>query len=91
MGAATRGRAARQRFARRDSKTRPTFEVSPPLSRAIVLPLEGKGDRSAVDEVTCGPAPLRGASIAYCLLPIAFFFIPMNEKSAASFRTYRTP
>ena len=28
----------------------------------LSLPLEGKGDRSAVDEVTCTPAPLRGAS-----------------------------
>ena len=34
-----------------DSKTRPTLEVTPNLERAIVLPLEGKGDRSAVDEV----------------------------------------
>ena len=32
------------------------------LDRAIVLPLEGKGDRSAVDEVNISPAPLRGAS-----------------------------
>ena len=32
------------------------------LDGAIVLPLEGKGDRSAVDEVNCSPAPLRGAS-----------------------------
>ena len=31
-------------------------------SGRIVLPLEGKGDRSAVDEVICEPAPLRGAS-----------------------------
>ena len=27
----------------------------------ICLPLEGKGDRSAVDEVNMRPAPLRGA------------------------------
>ena len=47
----------------RDSKERPKFEVKPILERAIVLPLEGKGDRSAVDEVNCRPAPLRGASI----------------------------
>ena len=44
-----------------DSKTRPTLEVTPNLERAIVLPLEGKGDRSAVDEVNMSPAPLRGA------------------------------
>ena len=36
----------------RDSHERLTFEVKPTLKRAIVLPLEGKGDRSAVDEVT---------------------------------------
>ena len=40
-----------------DSSERPTGKVSLPLDRAIVLPLEGKGDRSAVDEVTCEPAP----------------------------------
>ena len=39
---------------------------SPTLNRAIVLPLEGKGDRSAVDEVTCRPAPLRGAFAPMC-------------------------
>ena len=39
----------------------PKFEDSPNLERAIVLPLEGKGDRSAVDEVNCTHAPLRGA------------------------------
>ena len=44
-------------------------------SGRIVLPLEGKGDRSAVDEVNISPAPLRGASIAYCLLPIANLFL----------------
>ena len=43
-----------QRVARQ-GKSRPN------LNRAIVLPLEGKGDRFAVDEVTCTPAPLRGA------------------------------
>ena len=32
------------------------------IKRAIVLPLEGKGDRSAVDEVNCSFAPLREAS-----------------------------
>ena len=50
---------------------RPTIEVSPTLESDIVLPLEGKGDRSAVDEVICRPAPLREAllPIAYCLLP----------------------
>ena len=38
------------------------MEKRAPLDeRVIVLPLEGKGDRSAVDEVTCGPAPLREA------------------------------
>ena len=37
------------------------WEVKPNLDRAIVLPLEGKGDRSAVDEVNIRPAPLRGA------------------------------
>ena len=31
------------------------------IERTFVLPLEGKGDRSAVDEVICGPAPLREA------------------------------
>ena len=51
---------------------RTTGKVTPTLERAIVLPLEGKGDRSAVDEVTCSLAPLREASIAYCLLPTAF-------------------
>ena len=45
----------------RDSKTRPRGKVTLQLNRRIVLPLEGKGDRSAVDEVTCRPAPLRGA------------------------------
>ena len=45
----------------RDSPKRPISKVKPNLGCAIVLPLEGKGDRSAVDEVTCGPAPLRGA------------------------------
>ena len=34
-----------------DSRGRPTLEVKPNLERTIVLPLEGKGDRSAVDEV----------------------------------------
>ena len=59
---ARRNRAARQRFARRDWEvSRPTFAVSPKFRQRIVLPLEGKGDRSAVDEVTCGPAPLREA------------------------------
>ena len=39
-------RAARQRFARRDwEASRPTLQVKPILERAIVLPLEGKGDR----------------------------------------------
>ena len=32
--------------------------------RVFVLPLEGKGDRFAVDEVTCSPAPLREAFYA---------------------------
>ena len=45
-------------------KARPTLEVSPQFKRRIVLPLEGKGDRSAVDEVTCGPAPFREAFLA---------------------------
>ena len=44
-----------------DSKPRSPSKVKSNLERAIVLPLEGKGDRSAVDEVTCGPAPLREA------------------------------
>ena len=42
--------------------SRPILQVKPILDRAIVLPLEGKGDRVAVDEVTCSHAPLRGAS-----------------------------
>ena len=46
-------------------KKRSTLEDNLPLSGAIVLPLEGKGDHVVVDEVTCGPAPLRGASIDY--------------------------
>ena len=70
-----------------DSKKRPTLEVNPNLERAIVLPLEGKGDRSAVDEVkmqTRSPSrsvkksarhgrgsSVSGAAIAYCLLPTA--------------------
>ena len=33
------------------SPNRPTFAAKPTLERAIVLPLEGKGDRFAVDEV----------------------------------------
>ena len=37
-----------------------TIEHPPTLERAIVLPLEG--ERVAVDEVICGPAPLREAS-----------------------------
>ena len=41
----------------RDSHEGPTLQVKPTLKRAIFLPLEGKGDRSAVDEVTCGPFP----------------------------------
>ena len=39
----------------RDSPERSTFEVKPHLRRRIVLPLEGKGDRSAVDEVRDSP------------------------------------
>ena len=35
----------------RDSTDRPPGKVSLLFERAIVLPLEGKGDRSAVDEV----------------------------------------
>ena len=38
-------------FAKRKA-ARSTGKVSPTLKRGIVLPLEGKGDRSAVDEVT---------------------------------------
>ena len=38
-------------------------------SGRLVLPLEGKGDRSAVDEVTCSPAPLRGASCTNARTP----------------------
>ena len=38
------------------------MEKRAPLNeRVFVLPLEGKGDRSAVDEVACGTAPLREA------------------------------
>ena len=48
--------------------SRPTLAVSPKFQRRIVLPLEGKGDRSAVDEVTCRPAPLRGASTPHSSL-----------------------
>ena len=40
-------------FARRKVEvSRSIVKASPPFERAIVLPLEGKGDRSAVDEVT---------------------------------------
>ena len=46
--------------------SRPTEKVSPQFERVIVLPLEGKGDRSAVDEVTCTPAPPRGAFVPIC-------------------------
>ena len=48
-----------------DSKKRSIVEAKPHVRRRIVLPLEGKGDRSAVDEVTCRLAPLRGAAIDY--------------------------
>ena len=34
-----------------DSNARLPLQVKPNIGRAIVLPLEGKGDRSAVDEV----------------------------------------
>ena len=44
-----------------DSKKYSIIEAKPHHKRRIVLPLEGKGDRSAVDEVTCTPAPLREA------------------------------
>ena len=48
------------------------MEKRAPLNeRVFVLPLEGKGDRSAVDEVTCGHAPLRGAFGAEISLSIA--------------------
>ena len=52
MGAFARGRAARQRFARRDMACHARQRKSClNLKRRQVLPLEGKGDRSAVDEV----------------------------------------
>ena len=35
--------------------------ITPLIGRVFGLPLEGKGDRSAVDEVTCTPTPLREA------------------------------
>ena len=53
---------------------RTTGKVTPTLERTIVLPLEGKGDRSAVDEVNIRPAPLREASIDYGLLTPASLF-----------------
>ena len=37
-----------------DSKKCSIMEAKPHHKRRIVLPLEGKGDRSAMDEVTCG-------------------------------------
>ena len=45
-----------------DSKKCPTMAVKPHLKRRIVLPLEGKGDRSAVDEVNCEHLHCRGAN-----------------------------
>ena len=45
-----------------DSPERPTLAAKPHHKRRIVLPLEGKGDRSAVDEVNMRPDPLREAS-----------------------------
>ena len=50
----------------RDSKKRSIVESKPHLRRRIVLPLEGKGDRSAVDEVKMRPVPLRGAFALMC-------------------------
>ena len=41
--------------------SRPTGKVKPILDRAIVLPLEGKGNRLRFNEVNCRLAPLRGA------------------------------
>ncbi len=41
---------------------RSPVEHPPHLRPRLSLPLEGKGDRSAVDEVTCRLAPLREAS-----------------------------
>ena len=95
--------AARQRFARRNMEvSRPTLQVKPILDRAIVLPLEGKGDRSAVDEVTCTPAPLREAFIFHPksaryrehillyrapLLPIAYCLLPTASPSTPRTRT----
>ena len=44
--------AVRQRFTRLNMEvSRPILQVKPTLERALVLPLEGKGDRFAVDEV----------------------------------------
>ena len=48
----------------RDSKKRSIVEAKLQFRRRIVLPLEGKGDRSAVDEVTCRTAPFREALFA---------------------------
>ena len=48
------------------------LEVKPQFRPLYVLPLEGKGDRSAVDEVTGGPASLREALCAAMYLSIAF-------------------
>ena len=41
---------------------RPIVEVSPILERVKAFPSRGRGTALAVDEVTCEPAPLRGAS-----------------------------
>ena len=83
-----------------DSNGCPTLQVKPILSRAIVLPLEGKGDRSAVDEVNIRPAPLRGAPPSKrkkrpiveasfqlsgaFLLPIAYCLLPSLTVSSLS-------
>ena len=52
-----------------DSRKRSIFEDSPQYRTRIVLPLEGKGDRSAVDEVKMRTVSLSRSVIAYCLSP----------------------
>ena len=52
-----------------DSPKRPIGKITPTLNRVYVLPLEGKGDRSAVDEVKMRTrSPSR--SVNSSLLPV---------------------
>ena len=65
----------------RDSTDRPPGKVSLLFERAIVLPLEGKGDRFAVDEVKMRTAPLRGACNSSLLTPHSSLFFQMSPKN----------